>query len=184
MARVVTALLIALLLLVAAGYLYFSGKEVEVRISEAQIQETLERSLPVTRTYLVIFDLTLENPRIDLEAGSGRVNAGLDISLDIQSREGSRTFRGTADVSGVPSFVAQNGEFYLQSIEVEKLEIDGLDEKQQARARSAVQVALREYYRNHPIYRLNDESMRQRLARMALKEISIGDNELVITLGL
>ncbi|UHQ55062.1 MULTISPECIES: DUF1439 domain-containing protein [Microbulbifer] len=184
MTRVLVSLGIALLLLIAAGYIYFSGKEVELRISEAQILETLESNLPLTRTYLVIFDLTLDNPRIALNAETGRVNAGLDITLDIKSREGSKGYRGAADVSGVPSFVAENGEFYLQQIVVENLEIEGMDDKQLARARNAVQVALTEYYRNHPIYRLKDNSARQRLARMALKDINIEGNELVVTLGL
>lgn len=183
MARVFTAIALVLLILVAAAYLYLAGREMEVRISQAQIQRALERSLPVTRTYLAIFELTLDNPRVQLEAGSGRVRAGLDIALAIKSTEGRETFRGSADASGVPSFVAGEAGFYLQAIEVEDLQIEGLEDRQLERLRGVVQLALSEYYRRFPIYRLKDESMRQRLARMALKDVEIEGHEVIITLG-
>ncbi|SDJ59347.1 DUF1439 domain-containing protein [Microbulbifer yueqingensis] len=183
MARFFSILALALVIIAGVAYLYFSSREVEVRFSEAQIQQALQRSLPVTRTYLVIFELTLDNPRVELAEDTGRVQAGLDITLAINSREGSKDFRGSADISGVPSFASPEAAFYLQAIEVERLEIAGLGDEQLERARSAVQLALSEYYRHHPIYRLKGESIRQRLARMALKDVEIDGDEVVITLG-
>ena len=69
---------IAILAVLIAGfgaYLYFSGKEYVVRIPESDLQAKLEEKLPLTKTYLLFFELTLENPRIRLQNGSKRVKA-------------------------------------------------------------------------------------------------------------
>jgi hypothetical protein len=46
----VTAVLI-LCTMLGAGYLYFSGKDFSLKLTEAQLQEKLNAKLPLTKTY-------------------------------------------------------------------------------------------------------------------------------------
>jgi hypothetical protein len=67
------------ILLVVGAYFYFSGKEYVVRITESEIREKLSEKLPLTKSYFFFIQITLKNPRIRLENGSDRINAGLDV---------------------------------------------------------------------------------------------------------
>ncbi|WP_323844867.1 DUF1439 domain-containing protein [Microbulbifer magnicolonia] len=183
MARIIAVLVAALLALAIAGYLFYSGKEYSIRIPEAEIQQNLEKGLPITRQYLAIFELTLDNPRVDLRPDSGRIAAGLDLSLKIMAVDDSRTFSGTVDISGLPQYVAGKGEFYLEDLKIDLLALPDLPERQLERLRLVIEAALSEYYSRHPIYTLKRGKLRQLAARLALKEVSVDGDDLVLTLG-
>jgi len=92
----------ALVLLVAAGgaFYYISGNEYVFRFSEAELQEKLNAKLPLSRRYLRIFEVTLNNPRITLANGSRRVRAGIDAILNIRVAGEREALGGILDASG------------------------------------------------------------------------------------
>ena len=96
------AIIVGVLVLVSAigAYFYFAGKEYELRFTESKIEEMLASKLPLTKTYLFIIQVTLDNPRVMLENGSNRVNAGMDVSLNITINNNADPLGGSIDVSG------------------------------------------------------------------------------------
>ena len=72
MKKLVIVLALLLIILWVSAY-YFSDEEYIVRLSESDIQRKLEATLPLTKTYLLIIQVTLSNPRIHLENGSSKV---------------------------------------------------------------------------------------------------------------
>jgi len=180
-AIVAVAILIALL---AGTYYYFSGKEYVVRLSESDIQGKLEEKLPLTKTYLFIIQVTLNNPRVNLKNGSSKVGAGLDVVFNITLNKNPKPFGGTVDVSGGVRYLSEKGQFFLTNPVIESLTVQGIDPKYTNKANKALTKALAEYYKNHPIYTLRVTDVKQAAARMVLKDVIVKNQELVITLGI
>lgn len=179
------AIAVVLLLAVAAGaYFYFSGKEYSFRFTEDQLREKLAEKLPVTKTYLLIFVVTLDNPRVSLLEGSSRVQAGLDVLLNIQIGEEPKPFGGSIDVSGAPTYVSEEGAFYLTDPVIEGLAVQGIPAEYATKVENVLTKAVARYYAERPIYTLKETSIKQSAARLVLKGVIVENGELVIALGL
>ncbi|KUJ84279.1 DUF1439 domain-containing protein [Microbulbifer flavimaris] len=177
-------LCIALLLLAVVGYLFYSNREHQLRIPEEQLQQRLQQRMPQTRTYLRVFDVTLDNPRVQLREESGRIGAGMDILVELRSTGKRREYRGKLDVAGLVRYDASSGRFYLSEAEIEQLELGSLEGKTLERVRAVLQLALQEYFALQPLYELKPGDIRQRAARMVLRRVEVQGDELVITLSL
>ncbi len=178
--------IVALVVLIAMGaaYFFFVGKEYQVILTEEQIREKLEARLPITKRYFLIIELTLSNPRVDLENGSNRVLAGLDAVLNIKINNNPIPLGGTVDASAGVTYVPEEGQFFLVDPVVENLGIQGIPAKWQTKVNEAASKALAEYFEVNPIYTLKRANLKQAAARAVLKNVVVENNQLVITLGI
>lgn len=178
-------LLIFVSAVAAATYFYFfSGKEFQFRFSEAQLTERLTKRLPIKKTYLFIFEVGLDNPRLSLVDGTDRIEAGLDVELNVKLGSESLPLGGTLDASGGVRYEPSEGEIYLTDPVVEHLQIQGIPAEYTDRVNTVLASALSDYYREHPIYHLRATDAKQLVAKLVLKSVSIQNEELVITLGI
>ena len=183
MKKVVIIVGIVLLVAIASAYFYFAGKEYVFRFSESDIQNTLKKSLPLTKTYLFIIQVTLENPRVHLENGSNRVIAGLDVVLNIKVGQNPEPLGGLVDVSGGVRYASETGQFFLADPIIERLQIQGVSDLYAEKVNSALSKALSEYYSENPIYTLSALDAKQATVRLVLKKVIVENQEMVITLG-
>lgn len=175
---------LALIIGITVAFLVLKGKEFVLRIPENDLRSKMEEKLPFTKTYLLIFSVTLSNPRVDLIDGTNRVNAGLDVRLNIKFRETDREFGGKVDISGGIQYNPDTGEFYLLDPVIENLSIQGIPDKHINKANSSVSKALGAYYKDHPIYTLRSTDVKKATARLLLKSVIVENEELVVTLGI
>ena len=178
------AVIVLLAAVVMAVFYYFSGQEYVFRFTQAQLQEKLNTKLPQTKTYLLIFQVTLDQPRVALTNGSKRVGAGLDILLNLQVGNATKPLGGSVDVSGGIRYTAATGEFYLDDPVIERLRVQGIPELYATRVNTALTKALAEYYQEHPIYSLKATDTKQAAARLVLKDVRVENQELVVTIGI
>lgn len=180
-------LLPAVLVIVAIGavgtYLYFQGKEYTFRFTEAELQEKLAERLPLRKTHLFIFEVVLDNPRLELIEGSNRVNAGLDVILNIRISDEPLPLGGELDVSGGVRYEATDGQFFLTDPVVENLSVQGVPAKYTDRVNSVLTLAIGEYFSDRPIYTLNDSDVKTATAKLLLKNVVVEDRVLIVTLG-
>ena len=181
-----TAILVGVLVtvLLVGGYLYFSGREYVLRFSEAEIEETLANKLPMSKTYLFIIQVTLDNPRVLLENGSNRVNAGLDVKLNVTINDNTEPLGGSIDVSGGVRYMPEEGQFFLAEPIVEQIRVQGISPVYTDKVDVALTKALAEFYAERPIYTLSDFDAKQVAVQMVLKNVIVENKELVITLGI
>lgn len=184
MKKYIVGILIVLTMLASGTYYYFSGKDYLVIISDSQIRETINAKMPLQKTYFFIFDVTLSNPRVVLEEASDRVNAGLDVDLNIKIDNNPNPLGGEVDISGAVTYNAGKGEFFLIEPKIEHLDFQGLNEKYRDKAISATTVALTAYFENNPIYTLKKSELKQATARMILKKVEVKNKALMVTLGI
>ena len=127
--KITVWVLVVLLALLGGTYAYFKGRRYVYTFTEAQIRTKLDERLPFTRSYFKIFEVKLENPRIDLEEGSDRIHAGMDVRFNIRNVVEEKDLGGSVDASGSLRYVPETGEFFLTKPVVHRLRIDGLPEK-------------------------------------------------------
>jgi hypothetical protein len=182
--RIVTIFILLVVAFVGGGYYYFSGREYVFRFSENQIREKLSTKLPLTKAYLLIFEVTLDNPRVSLLDKSKRVNAGLDVVLNVRIGNEPRPLGGTIDASGEIKYVQATGEFFLTDPVIERLAVQGIPDAYAGKVSSALTKAVAAYYADHPIYSLRATDAKHAAARLVLKNVVVENHELVVTLGL
>lgn len=182
--RLTVAGVAALFLIVGGAYYYLSGKEYVIRLTEADIRAELDNRLPWTETYLFIIRVKLSNPRVDLENGTSRVNAGMDVEFNVKVDDNPDPIGGSVDVSGGVRYDNGEGEFFLVDPSIEQLNVQGIAERYTDRINKALTLALSEYYQKNPIYSLSATDAKHVVARMVLKDVSVENEDLVITLGI
>ncbi len=165
------------------AYFYFEGREYEFRFSEDDLRLKLSERLPIEKTYLFVFQVVLDSPRITLVEGSDRVQAGLDVTLNIRIDDEPLPLGGSVDASGGVRYDPMEGEFYLTDPIVESLAVQGVPARYTDRVNSVLTKALAEYYEDRPIYALEESDVKQAAAKLVLKSVVVQDRLLVVTLG-
>lgn len=168
----------------AGTYFYFAGKEYTIRLTEAQIQSKLENKMPLSKSVFFIFKVTLDNPRVKLENGSSRINAGMDVLLNITVNKQPIPLGGSIDVSGGIKYNPETAQFFLTDPVIENLKVQGLPEKHTNKANKALSKVLTEFYKKNPIYTLKAKDAKKAAAKLLLKNIVVKNKELVVTLGI
>ena len=175
---------VGIFVVTAGGFYYLSGKQFVVRVPERKIKEIMAEKLPMTKSYLFIFEVTLSNPRVNLANGTDRINAGLDVTLNIKINDEKKQLGGSIDILGGIKYSQNEGEFFLKDPQIVNLSVQGLPKGLANKATIVLEKALKSYYSTHPIYRLKTSDMKQATARLILKNIVVDNKDLVITLGI
>ena len=184
MRRRIVAITVIIAASLIGAYYYFAGKEYVFQLSETQLQQKLSERLPIQKKYLFIVEVILDNPRMMLVNGSNRVNAGLDVTLNIYIDNDPLPLGGSIDMSGGIRYDAEAGSFYLTDPIVENLKIQGIPNKYAEHINKALTKALAEYYSERPIYTLSSLDIRQATTKIILKDVRVKNKELIMTLGI
>ncbi|MEF9965837.1 MAG: DUF1439 domain-containing protein [Comamonas sp.] len=183
MGKKLTWSLLALLALVGAGAIwYLAAKTYEIRISQAQLEQKLAERLPLTQRYPLV-SVTLAQPRVHLNEDSERVDFGLNMTVNTNT-SGSQLLGAQIDVSASLRYDAERGAIFLDQPVMDKLVVQGLDERRTAMAQVALEAAMASFLAQQPVYTLNASDTRQRVARMAVRDIKVENGVVVLILGL
>lgn len=177
------AVLALLVLAAAAGYWYLGRLSYELRITQAQLEQKLAEKLPLTRAY-PIFAVTLANPRVHLNEQSDRIDFGLDVTMALQSGSIRPPIRSEVDVSAGIRYDPQRGAFFLTDPVVDRLRLDGVQDKFMAMPNTVLSNAIAAYFAERPIYTLSSSDPKQRLAQMLVKRVVVERGEIVVHMGL
>jgi hypothetical protein len=171
---------------VVAGvaYLYLPGRDFSLRLSEAQLQEKLSAKLPVSKTYLLVIKLTLENPKVHLLNGSDRVRMGLDVVLNLNVGGEAKPLGGKIEVSGAVAYVPESAQFFLINPVVENLSVQGIPQKYAERVTQVLSKALTAYYAEHPVYQFTSTDAKWAAAKLILKSVKVENQQLVLHMGI
>ena len=184
MKQFVAGLLLLILALIAAAFFFLRDREFTYRFSETDLRERLDDRLPWSESYYLIFEVTVDNPRIDLIEGSDRVAGGVDATLNITINNNPRPLSGAVDLSGAVKYVREEAAFYLADPQVENVRIAGIPDRYANRANEAISKALSAFYKSRPIYTLEGTEASKQAARLLLKDVTVKDEHLIVTLAL
>ncbi len=182
--RILTTIILLVIAAGAAAFFFLRDQEFVFRFSEADLRERLDDQLPWSERYYLIFEVTVDNPRIDLIEGSDRVAGGVDATLNITINDNPQPLSGAVDLSGSVRYVREEAAFYLADPQVENVRIAGIPDRYANRANQAISNALGAFYKSRPIYTLEGTEAADRAARLLLKDVTVKDEHLVVTLAL
>lgn len=176
-------LFVILLLLIVGGilaYVYLGQRGINLRFSEADLEQRLGEHLPYKKKALAILEFEFDQPEVELSATSERISVSMQITLDIAGR----TKRdGQIIVSGSPSYRVGEGAFYLTNPRIDEFSFEGLSSKYSGMASKAVTGIVRTLYADKPLYELNTGYSKQRITKLVLRELSVTDTHLIAVLG-
>jgi len=148
-------------------------------LTEQELQQRLNDMTPMQRN-TVYANIVLTDAKIDLleSANQLAITAYLDATV-LGGLHGS----GKVSVQGSLSYNPKEGAFYLHRPKLQDLHIDQLKPEIVAQLKPLIEDVIIQALRNKPIYRLNDEDIRQSLLKATLKDVQIKDNQVRVSLG-
>jgi len=176
----------ALILTAAAigTYLYFQDKEYQYRFSESFLQQKIAERMPINKAYLGVFALTLDNAVVSLKQGQERIHIDIDTRVNINLLGRSTSIDGRVGLSSGIRYAAEHGAFFLSDPAVERFTLQGLPAQYADQVQTSLTRSLAEFYAQRPVYVLSDADLKQRAARLMLKQVTILDGEVIVTLGI
>lgn len=175
--------ILGLLATLAAGvFLFFIwGERFEIVLDQAELQASIEKQFPREKQYLLLFNVTLKEPKVELLAESDRIQMELQVGLRVKGWEPE--YLGFGVISGKLRYDPERGEFFLSEPEVERFMLPSVPEKFTAKANDVVSLALREWCERFPVYRLKEGKTNHDLAKLVLKGMAVRKGKLFLTLG-
>lgn len=178
-------MMLSLGVLVGLAFVFVSmvnGKQLEITVTEQQVQQAVAGSFPMTRKIMQLTDLKLENPRINLDDKLNRINARLETRLQLQGIP--FPVKGHIIASGQLDYHPETATFTLRDIEIIKIEVKGLPNTLENRVRDGVTIFTKEVLNAVPVYRLSETEFKERAAKLVLKKVRIEQGKMVLTMGM
>ena len=152
-----------------------------IEITPEQIQRRLDKRFPITKQYLMLLELTLADPIVELREGSDRVGFGVSAATNV--RVDGEDLTGRAHMTAAIRYVPERGSLFLVDPSLEQLDISLLPDKYKNAVTQAASLATQEFLDDYEIYKLEQSDFKQRLAKLILRDIVVEDGLLRITLG-
>ncbi len=164
----------------AGGWLLFQryGSNLAIELTERDLQTRLATYFPVQNCGLIIVCLDVASPQVKLTEGSDRIALSTDLSATL----GQRRYPGSLAFSGKVRYVAQDGDFFLDDIVIDRFELAGIPIHYTELLRSRGPGLLRGVLSTRPIYSLKGNTLQQRLARLAVRDVRVVNGKLRVSM--
>lgn len=164
-----------LLLSVCSAQAYSYTKE----FTEAELQNMVSAMMPLTRTKYFI-TLTFTEPKVHLLESANELGLGANIRA---SALGAFSGNGTTYITGSISYNQEEGAFYFQNPQLVELTLNGVAKKQQTEIQKLAQSTIAALLASKPIYILNDNDLKQKLAKSTLESVKVESGKLIVSLS-
>jgi hypothetical protein len=161
------------------------GPSLKIRIPEAEVEQDLRRAFPVSRTYAGIAEVTLRNPTLLLGQSKNRLTVGVDAVVSPRALGGIEVTKGAVTFSAGLSFDNKTARFRLENVTVDSvgLPLGDLDQQLRRGITEVIRTVLRENLEDAPVHQLNPRGIRTPIARLFLRDVTIQEDAIVVTLG-
>ncbi|MBL8824803.1 MAG: DUF1439 domain-containing protein [Planctomycetia bacterium] len=158
------------------------GKRFDIVVTEQEVQETVVERFPMTKSILQVAAVTFESPVIHLDEKANLIHASLDCKITIKGVPFD--MRGTTQITGQMEYRPDQGAFYLQELQIKKIDLRGVPAQWEVKARDAMAMVAREVMRAFPVYRLKEANLKERAARLVLKKVRVEQGQMILTMGI
>ena len=143
------------------------------RLTPADLESHIRSKFPYEKQEL-IFSARFTDPSVSIDPTTDQVILGVSATV---STLGFRAVGTQAKARGSVRYESSSGEIFLDSpsVSIKELEVVGLSERDQRRAREVLQRVLQTYLERKPIYRLKKKGPLKSLrVRESAIEIEVG----------
>jgi hypothetical protein len=167
-----------LLILIA---LFGCATDRTVNVSEAQIQEMLNKKLALPISVLKIFDVNLSNSQVRLDRTSGRMFTSLDTNMT--SSLMGKTLDGKLGISGKLRFDIASQSIVLDDPKIEQLTLNGVGGKYNDLLIALTKNVEGEMLNGITLYTVKPEDLNYGGIHYSPKDMQITDKGLQLTLS-
>ncbi len=178
MTRRLAALIVALLAAVAlttCGVLSRMS-DGHLDIDRAELQARIAPRFPTHHCKLLVVCLDLSNPVVVLNEGDDRIG----LTVDAKVLLGTRERVGRVGFSGRPRYVPDQGQLFLDELQITTLELSGLPEEYAAVVRLHAPAMLKAQLQSRPLYTIDTSTAKGTLAKLAVREVKVVNGKLRI----
>lgn len=158
----------------SASFLY------TIKIQENEIQAKVTSMMPIQRSKYFL-TVILSDSKVNLIKESNQI--ALASPVVIMGPAGLKV-AGFVKIQGILSYEANSGEFFLENPTIVDFQVSALPSKYQNQVKSIIQLAAAGALRKNPIYKLNDENLKHRLAKSILNSVTVKDQILLVELSI
>lgn len=156
-----------------AGYMAAGHLDIE----QAQLQARIAPRFPLRQCKAVIVCLELSHPLVVLRDGEDR----LGLTTDVKVLLGTRERTGRLELSGRPRYIPQEGQLFLDDLEIRTLELEGLAPEYAEFVKARGALAARQALESHPVYTLDTATAKGAIARQAVRDVKVVGGKLRIS---
>ena len=153
------------------------GDKLFIELTEQELQTRLTARFPIQNCSLIVACIDVTSPQLKLVEDSDRISLSTDIAATVLQRR----YAGVLAFSGRVRYVAQDGEFFLDDIEIQRLDLEGVPANYTEMLRSRGPAVLRGVLATKPIYTLKADNAQQRLARLAVRDVRVVNGKLRVS---
>lgn len=151
-----------------------------ITLEQEQIQQRVNKAFPVNFGNQ---ELSIEFYHPKLKLSNDKNQILLTTHAKIVSYD-ELLEHSTISFGGKPYYYSQNGEFRLRDLWLQAFKAKGLDPAQELQITLLVNLALSSVLVDIPIYTLNDENLRERIAKKRLRSAKVVDGKLELEFSL
>ena len=155
------------------------GDDLAIELTEQDLQTRLAARFPIQNCSLIIVCIDVTSPQLKLLEGSDRIA----LTAELVATLAQRRYPGTLGFSGKVRYVAADGNFFLDDIDIDRLDLAGVPPKYTELLRSTGPTALRSVLSTRPIYTLKGDTAKERLTRLAVGDIRVVNGKLRISMA-
>jgi len=172
---VLTSIAILLLSMIQSSFAFSYTLE----ISESELQKKVSAMMPMTKKN-VFMAVTVSDPKIDLIQQSNEIGVFTNIEvIALGNLKGS----GRAHITGTLNYDAEKGEFFFRDPTIVSLEIDNVEKKFIPKIKEITQLTITKAMSAYPVYKFKDDNIKHKLAKAALKSVTVNDKKLLVELS-
>lgn len=131
-----------------------------VTLSEAQLQQLVERNLNVDHRLLSIFDVNLGKPKVSMQPDVNRVLTGLDVA--VKNPISGSTLKGSIAVSGRLSWDARSMAVVLADPRAESFAIEGVPGQYSNQINRLGGLLAEQFLKDFTLYKPQPEDLQYR----------------------
>lgn len=151
-----------------------------IEVPKKIIEQQIAMHMPLEKK-LLMATLRLSEPRLTLLEESNEVS--LFLNVDVIMLEGLKG-SGRGELVGTIEYRAEQGAFYLVNPRIVNLNIDRLPSFLFSKIAHTAELLLARSLSTYPVYRLNENDARHKMAKAALKDVRVSRDTLLLTLGM
>jgi|TARA_R110001599_G_scaffold143504_3_gene324486 hypothetical protein len=151
-----------------------------VEVPKQVIEDQISLHMPLEKK-LPLAVIRLSEPKLELLEASNEVS--LFLNVDVVMLKGFKG-AGRGELVGSVDYRPEEGAFYLVNPRIVNLSIDHVPGFVMPQISQAARLLLERSLAGYPIYRLDENDPKHKMAKASLKKVSVSHDTLLLTLGL
>jgi hypothetical protein len=151
--------------------------EKEILIPASTIQQMIDKKFPIEKRSFAT-NIRLSSPKVFFQ--DNNIGLSLQYSASVLKDE----IDGNMSFTCKPVYKPESADFYLNDFVMTEITWNNESRLENDKLMGLISSIMNSIFKDHPLYKLNQDDYKQNLAKMVLKNVTVRGNNLVLLLSL